>query len=597
MIQTGEPNKKCKKECEYKINTYQLTIPSGCAIIKSRMKQCNLNDGGKDMATVLKRGSSYQIIVSMGVDASGKQIRKTTTFKPPSGIAEAKAKKMAEDYAAVWEDKISGYLNLDESQTLKELIDWYYDTVAPNKLCAQSAYQRRADMYRYIIPRIGNKRLKDITPVLLDMVFSNMNCAESKRKRYILADKKAFDGIKAPCTLSKSLGLRQDTIGDLLKGRSVEIKSAQILADYLKRPLNKVFTETAREANKEKLSPSTIQKVFRGLKAIFESACKKEIIRRNPCNAVTLPRVEKEVPTVLDKNQCLELLDYVDAHCDEQTRMMIWLFLATGMRRGELCGLTWDNIDFENNRIHIKKSLSYVIDHYVLGPPKTRGSVRNLAISPLITEMLAQHKEWQTSQRLLAGPVYTDNGLVFANKKGGYINPGDQSNKIKKVMLACGFSEAHVHTLRHATASLLINDNVPATIVAAILGHSSTNTTLSVYAHAFADVKEAAMQMLDDVLFQEAVKQHSKAPLSKPIQSEEPLSKPLQSQESLSKPIQSEESLSKPLQSEEPLSKPIQSEEPLSMHLQPNDTSSKWHYQGVSHNKWKKVLVTSNFMP
>lgn len=82
------------------------------------------------MASIRKRGNSFTITAYMGYDEQGRQCKKTTTFTPPEGVTPGKAEKLAKAYAATWEEKIKGYVALDENRTLSELADWYYSTVA-----------------------------------------------------------------------------------------------------------------------------------------------------------------------------------------------------------------------------------------------------------------------------------------------------------------------------------------------------------------------------------------------------------------------------------------------------------------------------------
>lgn len=86
------------------------------------------------MASIRKRGDTFTITAYMGYDENNKQQKKTTTFRPPDGVTNGKAEKLAREYAVKWEDKIRGFVALDENRTLSELAQWYYETVAPNTL-------------------------------------------------------------------------------------------------------------------------------------------------------------------------------------------------------------------------------------------------------------------------------------------------------------------------------------------------------------------------------------------------------------------------------------------------------------------------------
>ena len=86
------------------------------------------------MASIRKRGDTFTITAYMGYDDTGKQLKKTTTFRPPDNVTASKAEKLAREFAVKWEDKIRGFVALDENRTLSELAQWYYETIAPNTL-------------------------------------------------------------------------------------------------------------------------------------------------------------------------------------------------------------------------------------------------------------------------------------------------------------------------------------------------------------------------------------------------------------------------------------------------------------------------------
>lgn len=116
------------------------------------------------MASIRKRGDTFTITAYMGYDEKGKQRKKTTTFRPPDNVTAGKAEKLAKQFAAVWEEKIRGYVALDEKRTFAELAEWYYSTVAPSVLKEKTLQTYRKTIYDHVIPVIGREKLKNITP-------------------------------------------------------------------------------------------------------------------------------------------------------------------------------------------------------------------------------------------------------------------------------------------------------------------------------------------------------------------------------------------------------------------------------------------------
>ena len=110
------------------------------------------------MASIRKRGETFTITAYMGYDEQGKQRKKTTTFRPPDGVTAGKAEKLAKAFAATWEEKIRGYVALDENRTFSELAEWYYSTVAPQTLKPNVLVNYRKGIYDHIVPVIGREK-------------------------------------------------------------------------------------------------------------------------------------------------------------------------------------------------------------------------------------------------------------------------------------------------------------------------------------------------------------------------------------------------------------------------------------------------------
>ena len=144
------------------------------------------------MPSIEKRGDNFRIMVSLGYDMEGKQIRKTTTFKPPKNTAEKKAEKLATAFAHEFEKKFMGMTNFDENMRFSELVEWYFSQIAPHKLKEKTLLTNIYLMKYYVLPYIGHLKLKDITTARIDEM---LNCLykEGKFSRYyIMKDLQCF---------------------------------------------------------------------------------------------------------------------------------------------------------------------------------------------------------------------------------------------------------------------------------------------------------------------------------------------------------------------------------------------------------------------
>ena len=139
------------------------------------------------MATITKIKDSYKIRVSQGYDIYGKQIIKSTTFKPPSNVTPGKAEKLAREYSVEFEKKCRGLTELRENMRFSDLADWYFENYAINQLKEITVYNYRSQLNKHIIPEFGNTKLKDFNSTKLTAFFNNIKLAPvTARKVYII---------------------------------------------------------------------------------------------------------------------------------------------------------------------------------------------------------------------------------------------------------------------------------------------------------------------------------------------------------------------------------------------------------------------------
>lgn len=450
------------------------------------------------MASIRKRGETFTITAYMGYDEQGKQRKKTTTYRPPDGVTAGKAEKLARAFAATWEEKIRGYVALDENRTFAELAEWYYSTVAPQTLKPNVLVNYRKGIYDHILPVIGREKLKNITPPMLDSLFAELQRSGNMEQHFRLKDKALFDSVKRDDFAEKS-GINRTTIYTLLQGETVSRATAEKVAAALGMRVDKAFDNMTE---KRGLSGASTNKLKLNLSAIFTAAVKKEIMRRNPCKLVTPPKVDTAPAAYLNEQQCHELLDLLSQQPDFQFEVIINLFIASGIRAGELSALYWDDINLETGMMFIRHTLVKVGAEYVRQEPKTIDSTRRIILPEYIIGLLKKHKALQTEQRFKLGTAWKDKNLVFTNLSGGFYLGTNMNNKLKRIIAGSDLpQDLHLHSMRHTHASLLINSDVAARVIADRLGHSTTKTTLDTYSHVFAESEARAMQAVDMALF------------------------------------------------------------------------------------------------
>lgn len=450
------------------------------------------------MASIRKRGDTFTITAYMGYDDTGKQQKKTTTFRPPDGVTNGKAEKLAREFAVKWEDKIRGFVALDENRTLSELAQWYYETIAPNTLKPNILKGYMQGIYNHVVPRIGRVKLKDITPQMLDSLFRELQTSGNLERSFRLRDNTLFNEYGKEKFL-KDKGLERGTFYRVLRGETCRQQTAEKIAAALGMTLEKVFDDVTENKG---MTGASVNKLKLNLSAIFTAACRKEIMRRNPCKLVTPPKVDTAPAAFLDEEQAKALLTACHEQSDFQLEVIINLFLATGIRAGELTALHWDDLDGKTGVLFVQHTLVRHNGQFVRQTTKTADSTRRIVLPAYILKLLAEHRERQKEYRASLRELWKNpDDIIFTNLQGDYLNGTNLNRKLKDIVKAAGLPDIHLHSLRHTHASLLINSDVTARVIADRLGHSTTKTTLDTYSHVFAASEVKAMQAVEMKLF------------------------------------------------------------------------------------------------
>lgn len=449
------------------------------------------------MATIRKRGSNYQIRVSLGYDVTGKQIEKSTTWKPPIGMTEKQIKKELNRQAVLFEEKCLTGQFLDGNITFSDFTEKWFKEYAEKQLKA-----RTLDCYREYIPRItkaiGHIKLYKLQPCHLIEFYNNL----------------AEQGVRADikytaCTDIKKLmnekGFSQKSLAERANVAQRSVHSAANGGNVVKATADKIAAALGENdlfipVNADKTLSGATVKAYHGLiSSILTTAVQWQLIPSNPCHRVKPPQNEHKEAVILDDKQTKELILCLDKE-PLKFKTAIMLILYTGLRRGELCGLNWSDIDFDNNIVLVNKSLLYTPSKGVYeDTPKTKRSSRAVQIPSDMTELLKQYHKEQLKQKLLLGDLWQNTDRVFTNDIGGNVSPCFFSTQFKKFLKRHNLPDIHIHTLRHISATLLIANGVDIATVSNRLGHSDKSTTLNIYTHAIKAADEKAAEKLQDI--------------------------------------------------------------------------------------------------
>lgn len=255
------------------------------------------------------------------------------------------------------------------------------------------------------------------------------------------------------------------------------------------------------------LSPKSIRNVHGILSKCLSTAVKLEYMRRNPTESVALPRVvRKEIKPLTDEQVSAMVAQAGSDGFGTLFKMVVF----TGLRLGEVLGLTWDCVDFQRKRLTINKQLQKrpLADGGFVFAPLKNDKARVIAPAPFVLALLKQWQQRQMEDRLAAGCLWEgwksegerQSAIVFTNELGGHLHPQTVYNHFKKLAASVGAPQARVHDLRHTFAVLSLQNGDDVKTVQENLGHATAAFTLDVYGHVSERMKEASAERMQQYI-------------------------------------------------------------------------------------------------
>ena len=298
-------------------------------------------------------------------------------------------------------------------------------------------------------------------------------------------------------------------LSDSVKGTvrtSTFERHEQIIRVHLVPTLGRIKLKTLTPANvrglhREKLdaglAPATVRKIHSTLHKALSQAVSDGLIPRNAAD-VKAPRATPEEMRPLSETEARVFLDVARESGDRFEPLYV-LAITTGLRRGELLGLRWEDLDLERKTLRVSRALVREGGHHILGETKTKRGRRRVELTTRTVSALKIHRKRQLEERVRLSGLYEDQGLVFATSTGKPVNPENLVKRsFKPLLVKAALPEIRFHDLRHTCATLLFGRGVHPKMVQELLGHATIAMTLDTYSHYLPSMGDQASGAMGD---------------------------------------------------------------------------------------------------
>lgn len=462
------------------------------------------------MATISKRmtksGLTFRIQVKIKDKGSGKIHVHSTTWKPPTGLSPKQIEREVQRYAEEYETDVkqtqtaSRTTNLTADTTLSDYAKWWLERRKDE--VSASYYVNCTFALEKVCASLGGYTLREISPTIIQQYYDSLD-----KEERIITTVKAKPALREMMELTGigynklrfEMNLNSNSLCNAVTGKPISLGFARQIADCFQVAPEKIFEITRIQ---QKYAYETISKIKRTIRAVLATAKKQRLIADNYASAdyISFPKRPPKTIEYMDDAEAKLFFKAAD-ECDNiQYKTATLTLLLTGIRRGELCGLEWQDVDLENATITIARSLTTVRTiGLVLKDPKTESSKRVIAIPNKLVTVLTEYKAWYDNLKALNGDRWKDTNRVFINDEGASIYPGTINVWVKRICALAGIPPRTVHSIRHTNITMQIVAGVPLITVSGRAGHARTSTTTDVYSHFLKTSDRSAADKLDEI--------------------------------------------------------------------------------------------------
>lgn len=245
------------------------------------------------------------------------------------------------------------------------------------------------------------------------------------------------------------------------------------------------------------MAPATVSQMHGILHNALAYAAASRLIRYNPCEAAIAPKPDNIPATVWNLS---EVRTFLQASADDDLAALWRLALMTGMRKGEMLALRWQDVNLKDGWLMVQRTAGRGDKGPVIGSPKGTRGRRRIDLDASCIEALRRHRTLQLQRRLRLGSEWIDDDLVFDRGDGGLLSPNAPNKRMDELIVAAGVPRIRFHDLRHTAATLMLANGVHAKVVQERLGHSDISETMDRYSHVLPTMQREAANHLGDVI-------------------------------------------------------------------------------------------------
>ncbi len=249
------------------------------------------------------------------------------------------------------------------------------------------------------------------------------------------------------------------------------------------------------------LAPKTVRYIHNTLHKALHDAERKQLVTRNVARAADPPKTQPWAAREMKTWTGPELHQFLQGMANHRLYAAFVLAATIGMRRGEVLGLRWRDVDFAAARLAVRQTVLSVNYRLSFGTPKTHRGRRSIALDRATIATLQAHRQGQREERALMAESYRDQDLVFAKPEGTPVHPDYFSQCFDRAVKRLGLPRIRLHDLRHTHATLGLAAGVPAKVMADRLGHATVAFTQDVYMHAIPQLEGDAAELIADSVF------------------------------------------------------------------------------------------------